>query len=137
MSEWYSGIEATVFTQLEYMLTIRDKAPFPKLNCRTTSETITPAKFPTLYLHETQEELGEDLTNETVNAVNSTLYVRVWTNTSEQDCKDILVKATEELKRLHYNVRNLPTTQLTDKIAYGEIMARRVIGNADKDIVET
>lgn len=130
---WFSGIESRVFTQLEYMLV---KA-FPKLkgNCRTTSETMTPAKFPTLYLHETQEEIGQDLTNETVNAVISTVYVRVWTNTTEKECKDILNAATKELKRFHYNVKNLPTPSFSDKIAYGEIMARRVVGDSDADII--
>lgn len=132
MAEWYSGIEATVFTQLQYML----KKEYPKLECRTTSETMTPAYFPTLYLHETQQETGRDLTNETVNAVNSTMYVRVWTNTTESECKDILTLATKELKRFHYNVQNLPTTTLTNKIAFGEIMAMRVIGSGDKDIVK-
>lgn len=128
---WYSGIEATVFTQLQYML----KKKYPKLTCRTTSEVITPPQFPTLYLHEKQDEIGQDLTNETVNAVESTIYVRVWTNTTEAECREILASATQELKRFHYNVRNLPTTQITDKIAFGEVMARRVIGGGDRDIV--
>ena len=128
---WYAGIEATVFTQVQYML----KKVFPKLVCRTTSETVTPSEFPTMYLHETQEEIGQDLYNSDVNAVNSTVYIRVWTNTTEADCREILAQATRELKRFHYNVKNLPTTQITDKIAFGEIMARRVIGGGD-DIVK-
>ena len=129
---WYTGIEATVFTQVQYML----NKEYPKLVCRTTSETVTPSVFPTMYLHETQEEIGQDLVNEDVNAVNSTIYVRVWTNTTEDDCRNILAKATRELKRFHYNVKTLPSTKITDKIAFGEIMARRVIGGGDKDIVK-
>lgn len=124
---WYAGIEATVFTQIQYML----KKKYPALTCRTTSEVVTPAQFPTLYLHETQEEVGQDLTNETVNAVISTVYIRVWTNTTEAECREILTKATNELKRLQYNVKNLPTTTLNSKIAFGEIMAKRVIGGGD------
>lgn len=132
-NDWFSKIESRVFTQIQYML-VKD---FPSLkgNCRTTSEVITPPKFPTMYLHETQEEIGQDLTNETVNAVLSTIYIRVWTNTTEAECKQILSKATEELKRFRYNVKNLPTTQISSNIAYGEIIARRVVGNEDKDLV--
>jgi hypothetical protein len=70
-----------------------------------------------------------------VNAVLSTIYIRVWTNTTEAECKQILSKATEELKRFRYNVKNLPTTQISGNIAYGEIMARRVIGSGDEDLV--
>lgn len=129
---WYAGIEATVFTQVQYML----KKKYPTLNCNTTSETITPTQFPTMYLHEKQEEVGQDLTNETVNAVNSTIYLRVWTNTTEKECRDILTAASQELKRFHYNVKNLPTTQITDKIAFGEIMARRIVAGGDREIVK-
>ena len=129
---WYAGIEATVFTQVEYML----KQKYPSLICKTSSETITPAKFPTLYLHETQEEVGQDLYNADVNAVKSTVYIRVWTNTTEKECKDILTAATQEMKRFRYNVKNLPTTKITDKIAFGEIMATRIVGGGDGDIVK-
>ena len=131
MAEWYSGIEAKVFNQLQYML----KKEYPNLKCRTTSEVITPAEFPTLYLHEKQEETGRDVYNDNVNAVYSTIYVRVWTNTTETECKEILSAATRELKRFRYNVQNLPTTTLMNKIAFGEIMARRIIGSGDADIV--
>lgn len=124
---WFAGIEAKVFTQIQYML----KKKYPALECKTTSETVTPAHFPTLYLHETQEETGQDLTNETVNAVISTVYVRVWTNTTENECREILADATQELKRLQYNVKKLPTVTLNSKIAFGELMARRVIGGGD------
>jgi len=129
--DWFSKVESKVFTQIQYML----KKKYPKLNCSTTSETITPAKFPTLYLHETQSEYGRDLTNESVNAVNSTIYIRVWTNTTETDCKAILADATLELKRFRYNVQNLPTTTMSNKIAFGEIMANRIVGGGDRDIV--
>lgn len=132
MSNWYSAIEATVFTQIKYMLL----KEYPTLNCTATSETTTPAKFPTLYLHEEQEETGQDLTNETINAVESTISIRVWTDTTESDCRAILTSATEELKRFHYNVKNLPTTKLSNKIAYGEIMAKRIIGGGDTEIVK-
>lgn len=129
---WFSNIEATVFTQIQYML----KKKYPNLNCLTTSQTETPSKFPTLYLHETQMEAGQDLTNENVNAVSSTVYIRVWTNTTEKECKAILADATAELKRFRYNVLNLPTTTITDKIAFGEIMGNRVVGSADKELVK-
>ena len=125
---WYTQIESVVFSQLQYMI----KQSYPDLVCKTTSETITPATFPTLYLHETQTETGQDITNDSVNAVNSTIYVRVWTNTTETECKQILAAATSELKRFRYNVRSLPTTTITDKIAYGEIMANRIVGAGDK-----
>lgn len=127
MAEWFTNIEPTVFTQVQYML----KKKYPKLNCLTTSETVTPAKFPTLYLQEKQSELLQDLTNESVNAVNSTIYIRVWTNTTQTDCKAILADAITELKRFRYNIQSLPTATISDKISFGEIIANRKIGAGD------
>lgn len=131
MAEWYAGIQGRIFTQIQYML----KKKYPDLNCTATNESITPAKFPSLYLHETQEERLQDLTNDSVNAVESTVYIKVWAHKPEINCRNILADATVELKRFGYNIKNLPSTTLNDQLAFGEIMARRVIGANDKDII--
>ena len=102
-NNWYMQIQSKVFTQVSYMM----KKKYPSLNCTTKNENGLPATFPTLYLHELAPvEQGQDLTNETVNAVLSTIEIQVWTNTTE--------------------------TEVSDKIAWGVIRCRRMIGNGDK-----
>ena len=128
MDDWFSKIQSKVFTQVEYML----KKKYSDLKYTTRNENETPAEFPTLYLHELQPlEVGQDLTNETVNAIRCTIEIQVWVNTTEQDCRNILTDAALEMKRLHFNISAMPIVQTTDKIAWGVIRCTRLIGNGD------
>lgn len=128
MDDWYSQIQSKVFTQVQYML----KKSYSTLNCTTKNESETPATFPTLYLHELQPlEIGQDVTNESVNAIRCTIEIQVWTNTTEQDCRKILNSAVTEMKRLRFNISALPMVQTSEKISMGVIRASRVIGKGD------
>lgn len=128
---WFAEIESNVFTQVSYMLAERTDAPYPELNCTTVSQN-TVVHFPTLYLHELQPvEAGNDLVNESVNAVLSTIEIQVWSNVSENDCKDIITAAVLEMKRLGYNVTMFPSVQTDSKIAWGAARFRRMVGSCD------
>lgn len=128
-NSWYLQVQSKVFTQVQYMMNKK----YPKLNCTTKNENGLPAKFPTLYLHELEPiERGMDLTNETVNAVLSTIEIQVWTNTTEDDCRKIMSEAVTQMKKLSFNIIALPEIQMNDKIAWGVMRCRRMIGNGDK-----
>ncbi len=128
---WFAEIESNVFTQVSYMLAEKTDAPYPDLNCTTVSQN-TVVHFPTLYLHELQPvEAGNDLLNESVNAVLSTIEIQVWANTTEKDCKDIITAAVLEMKRLGYNVTMFPSVQTDSKIAWGVARFRRMVGSCD------
>ena len=131
MDNWFALIESNVFTQIEYMLVKRNDAPFPKLRCTSVSQSEITS-FPTLYLHELQPvEVGMDLTNESVNAVNSTIEIQVWTNTKELDCKNILTQAIFEMKRMGYNVTMFPSVVTDSKIKWGVARFSRIVGSGD------
>ena len=128
-NSWYTQIQSKVFTQIQYMM----KKKYSNLNCTTRNENGLPATFPTLFLHElTPVERGQDLTNETVNAVLSTIEIQVWTTTTENDCRQILAEAVNQMKSLQYNVIEMPLVQESDKVAWGVMRCRRMIGNGDK-----
>lgn len=128
---WFLEIESKIFTQIEYMLTQREDAPYPEMKCTTVSQN-TVTHFPTLYLHELQPvEVGMDLTNESVNAVMSTVEIQVWSNISEYDCKEIFSAVIIEMKRMGFNVTMFPSVQTDSKIAWGAARFRRVVGAGD------
>lgn len=131
MDNWFAEIESKVFTQVTYMLSEREDAPYPELKCTTASQN-TVVNFPTLYLHELQAvEAGNDLHNTSVNAVVSTIEIQVWSNESGKKCKDILTSAIVEMKRLKYNVTMFPDI-ITDKsIAWGVARFKRMVGSGD------
>ena len=108
------------------------KKTYPSLKCTTKNESETPASFPTLYLHELQPlEVGQDLTNTSVNGIRCTIEIQVWTNTTEEDCRKILNSAVTEIKQMRFNISAMPIVQTKDKIAWGVIRATRIIGNSD------
>jgi len=126
---WYTQIQSKVFTQIQYMM----QKKYPKLKCTTKNENGMPAVFPTLYLHELEPvERGQDLTNETVNAVLSTMEIQVWTNTTEDDCRKIMAEAVNQMKGLQFNIIAMPIIKTNDKISWGVMRGRRMVGNGDK-----
>ena len=126
---WFSKIQSKIFSQVQYML----KKKYSSLNCTTKNESETPAKFPTLYLHELAPlEVGQDLSNKSVNAIRCTIEIQVWTNTTETDCRDILTDATLEMKRYQFNISAMPIVQTSGKISWGVIRCTRVIGAGDE-----
>ena len=126
---WYLQVQSKVFTQIQYMM----KKKYSKLNCTTKNENGLPAEFPTLYLHELDPiERGQDLTNETVNAVLSTIEIQVWTNTTEDDCRKIMAEAVNQMKKLQFNIIGMPFVMTSDKISHGVMRGRRMVGNGDK-----
>lgn len=129
MDDWYLQIQSRVFTQIQYMM----KKKYPDLNCTTRNQNGLPAIFPTLFLHElTPVERGQDLTNETVNAVLSTIEIQVWTTTTENNCRQIIGEAVTQMKKLQYNIIGMPIVEEDDKVNWGVIRCRRMIGNGDK-----
>lgn len=131
MDDWYSKIEEYVFTQMDYMLTTRTDAPYPNLTCTTANQN-SMTVFPTLYLHElTPVETGNDLKNESINAVIETIEIQVWTNETEEDCRKILTAAIGEMKRMRFDVTGFPDVHTDNKIALGVARFRRIIGSGD------
>ena len=129
MESWYMQIQNKVFTQIQYMM----QKKYPNLKCTTRNENGLPAEFPTLFLHELAPvEIGQDLTNETVNAILATIEIQVWTNTTEDDCRNIIAEALNQMKLLKFNVPEMPLVEVSDRISWGVIRCKRMIGNGDE-----
>lgn len=135
---WYSEIESTIFTYLQYQLKTRLDAPFPKLNLTTANQKNVDEvdKFPTVYVHMLPcVETGRELLNETVPAVRATFEIQVYSDKSESECRKIITSCIQEMKKLHFNVTILPDPQTSDKKYYAISRFTRIIGNGDSDIV--
>lgn len=128
---WFADIEDRVFTYNKYNLTKRDGAEFPSLFCTSDDLNDLPSSFPALLVHEiSQEETGQDLDNEDVNAVRSTFECRVFSETNEE-CKAISAAQSLLMKRLRFNAVSLPIFIMTRNIHVSIARYRRVIGAGD------
>ena len=136
---WFASIESTVLTYLDYELSSRSGAPYPKLNCTTSSqaESIPDlTTFPTLYVHELEPfEIGQDLENVSVNAIRCSIEIQVFSNESESHCKEIITQALMVMKALRFNVTMFPDPKTNNKVYYAIARFVRVIGSGDTDIV--
>lgn len=131
-SEWYLDVESKIFTTISYMLAEKDGAPFPNLKCTATSENITPSYFPTLYLWHTYKGAGYDLDGTDIGGINSTINIKVWTNTTERECSQILAEAEKVMRQVfRYRCNQMPTASISSKIASGQIVCNRMIGAGD------
>lgn len=136
---WFSEIESTIYTTLYYMLVQRESAPFPKLNCTTSSQNESVENiddFPALYVHLLPlYEVGNDLYNRDVTAVRATVELQVFSNQSESECRKIMNACIVEMKKLRFNVPSFPDPQTGNKKYYAIARFTRIIAGGDADIV--
>lgn len=134
---WFSEIESTVFTTVQYELRTKMDAPFPNLTCTTASQNEQLSVFPTLYLHELPAaEIGQDLSNKGVNAIRCTIEIQVFSNKSEKEVRQILSAAILVMKDLMFNITAFPDPSTIGDISSGVARFSRVIGNGD-DIAQS
>lgn len=129
---WFSQIESTTLTYIQYVMKDKVGAPYPRLNCTTKSESTTPSEFPTLYLHTlTPIEQGQDFENNEVNAVLSTIEIQVFSNKSEDEAHKIITSAISFMKDLRWNVTMFPDPQTNDKISFCIARFRKLVTKND------
>lgn len=136
---WYSEIESTIFTLLQYVLVEKLYAPYPTLNCTTSSQNESLENvddFPALYVHLLPAvEMGQELVNEDVVAIRATIELQVFSDESESQCREIMNACILEMKKLHFNISMFPDPQTQDKKYFAIARFTRVIGGGDSDIV--
>lgn len=131
-STWYSQIESSIFTYLQYMMKNKPNAPYPRLNCTTKSQSTKPSEFPTLYIHNLNPvEMAQDLENDEVNALLSTIEIQVFSNVSEKEANDIMTTAISLMKENRWNVTMFPDPQTSDKISYAIARFRKLVTESD------
>ena len=132
MDNWFAQIESTVLTYLQYMLCEKTGALYPNLNCTTKSQSTKPSDFPTLYLHSlTPIERDQDLENDAINSVLSTLEIQVFSNQSETEAKKIMTDVVLLMKSLRWSITMLPDPQTNDKISYCIARFRKLVTESD------
>ena len=136
---WYSEIESSVFTLLQFVLVEKEDAPYPTLNCTTSSENESLENvddFPALYVHLLPPlEIGNDLFNEDVTALRATVELETFSDKSENECRQIMNACIREMKKLHFNISMFPDPQTVDKKYFAIARFTRVVAGGDADIV--
>lgn len=136
---WYEKIESYILTILKYELVQKLLAPYPKLTCTTSNQEESldlVGDFPTMYVHMLPPyEVGRDLTNVTVNGINCTFELTVYSDKSEKECRQIITAGIQQMKKLHFNVETFPDPRTSDKKYIAIARLNRVIASGDRELV--
>ena len=136
---WYDKIESYILTILKYELVQKLSAPFPKLTCTTSNQEESlelVGDFPTMYVHMLPPyEVGRDLANVTVNGINCTFELTVYSDKSEKESRQIITAGIQQMKKLHFNVETFPDPRTSDKKYIAITRLNRVIASGDKELV--
>lgn len=131
-NEWYSQIESTILTIVQYELQGKINAPYPNLNCTTKNQYSKPSIFPTLYLHMLNPlEEAQDLENDEVNAILATIELQVYSNKSEVEANKIMTKAISVMKSLHWNITMFPDPTTNDNVSTAIARVRKLVTELD------
>lgn len=133
-NSWYTEIEDKLYnvikTRIVKSLNTRT-TPITGIHFTNENASNAPSAFPTVYFHELQPvETGNDLENQTVNAVLDTVEIIVYDKNRSRG-KIIMTEATNQMKNLRYSVIMMPITTVYDSVYQSVARFRRTIGATD------
>ena len=131
---WYAKVFKNIYT------IVKSKMPLnlAKYSINFTSEVVndTPTRFPTVCINELPAyEIGRDIDNTEINAIEESIRVYVYCNTNMTDCSTIMNEAVLQMKALRFNVTSFPLYSKTNNVVNGVATFRRTIGRGDTDLV--
>jgi hypothetical protein len=132
-SLWFSKIFNLVYTKVKNQM-------IANLNCNLnfTSGGVndTPSVFPTVYIEELPGfEIGRDIDNRDINAVEENIRIYVYSNKGQTQCKKIMMEAVLQMKALRFNITSMPLFSKNGNIVNGVATFSRVVGRGDTDMV--
>lgn len=134
MANWTMDLENIILTLVKNKFPSDLKTKYGLKSTSFTSKDISPTEtsFPKVKVKITSMiEMGQDLDNKTINAVDATVQVDVVTNIKQGDANAIIGEVMEILKSMRFNIPTMPISMQEADLFRSTMRARRVIGNGD------
>lgn len=132
---WFAQLESRIFTLVSYRVKKALKDQYPSIKCTMEGESTSKPYFPTWYFHELQPaETGQDLTNNTVNAVIETIEIVVYAK-ARDDAKNIMTETIYQMKQIGFNITMMPVPLSDGNVYSSTARFRRIVGAGDTDLV--
>ena len=130
---WTDDIPKQVISRLKYdseMQKLQEK--YPDFTLTTSAVSSTNPKFPTLLLQQLESpEVGQDLDNTTINAINAGFQIDVVDNEkSRARVNTIMEEVKRIMKSMRFNLRYAPDMDTNDE-KRSILRATRIIGSGD------
>lgn len=125
-------IESRVFSKIKTEFSPQIKVKYPDLTFTTEQNIDSEPKFPTVYIHMLpSEEIGQDLTNETINGIRANFQIDVSDNQNNNRTKEVMVEVIRIMKTMRFNIQEMPYYEKRNQTYYSIARASRVIGSGD------
>ena len=130
---WTDDIPKQVISRLKYDSEMRKlQEKYPDFTLTTSAVSSTNPKFPTLLLQQLESpEVGQDLDNTTINAINAGFQIDVVDNEkSRERVNTIMEEVKRIMKSMRFNLRYAPDMDTNDE-KRSILRATRIIGSGD------
>lgn len=129
---WWASLESKMFTIYQTKLRKSLSEKYPKLHCTASPMTKSASQFPTAYFRMVDWiESGNDIQNVDTNAILATLQIDVITNTSLDDCKEVIFETINIMKSMRFNIIGMPVYSASNNLYTGIVRCRRYIGGGE------
>lgn len=129
---WWASLESRMFTIYQTKLRNSLSEKCPKLHCTASPMTKSASQFPTAYFRMVDWiESGNDIQNVDTNAILATLQIDVITNTSLDDCKEVIFETINIMKSMRFNIIGMPVYSASNNLYTGIVRCRRYIGGGE------
>ena len=131
-NSWVMVLDSTFYTILDTKLDKKFKSTYPDLYITKALGNLPESKFPTVYIHALPfSEAMSDLDGTSVNAVNVSYQIDVYSNKSQNDANKIMTEVINIVKSMRFSVNAFPEFSLSGGV-YREVMrCTRLIGSGD------
>lgn len=129
---WEDDLENTIYTIVKKKVTDSIGDKYPNLNFTTSDINNATTKFPTVYVHEMgASERSQTLDNRTVNAVNETIRVEVYSNKSQREAKLVMAEVKKVMKSMRFEIRQMPEFNNQSTVYRSIMQCNRYIASGD------
>lgn len=135
MANWVTDLDNVILAMVKNKFPSDKKTKYGLTSTSFTSKDISPteAKFPKIKIKIVGlKEVGMDLDNVTINAVDATVQVDVVTNVKQSDADAIMGEIMDVFKGMRFNIPTMPISTQEDDIFRSTMRVRRIIGSGDK-----
>lgn len=132
--DWVTLLPSIVYSRIvsDFPETVKTKYKMTKDNFSTVSMSATNAVFPFVYVNTlAASERGQDLQNTDINGGLFGFQVDVIDNQSQSRAREIMKEVMRIMKRMRFNVTEIPYFESTQDEYRQTARFQRVIGNGD------
>ena len=137
-NSWAYDFENKIFTIVKTKALKKLKSKYPDINFTTSNNNSDDnPKFPCVYIHQLgSTESGNDLENNTINALYVTFQIETYSKTSQRDAKYVMSIVGDIFKSYGFSINEFPEFNNESSVYRCVMRVQRLVGSADEIVIK-